>query len=167
MYSPSNPQPTQDFESIWAEIKLSLEWQHGFGFYLVLSDDPRSARQLRQRVEDATRLRTRLLQWVCPQNPETAVQEALHAAFPTGEARRFHDWQAPLWLELTTAPGDAAWDQARRATLSALNRRRSALEQQCPRPLFIQLPSSFAPEIVTWAPDLWSVRQFVAVLTPV
>ena len=56
MYSPSNPQPTQDFESIWAEIKLSLEWQHDFGFYLVLSDDPRSARQLRQRVEDATRV---------------------------------------------------------------------------------------------------------------
>ena len=44
-----NPaQAIPDFEAIWAEIQLLLEWQHGFGFYLVLSDDPRSARQLRQ-----------------------------------------------------------------------------------------------------------------------
>lgn len=52
-----NPaQAIPDFKAIWAEIQLLLEWQHDFGFYLVLSDDPRSARQLRQQVEDATRV---------------------------------------------------------------------------------------------------------------
>ena len=66
-----NPaQAIPDFEAIWAEIQLLLEWQHDFGFYLVLSDDPRSARQLRQRVEDATRVwRFQRSCVVCDQNP--------------------------------------------------------------------------------------------------
>lgn len=153
-----------DFESIWSEIKLLLDWNQGFGFYLVFGDDHRVSRRLQQRIEDATRLRSHLLQRVRPEAAEAAVEVVLKAAFPEGEDRRFHDWRAPLWIDLTTGPDDQAWEAARQQTLAALNRSRSALERGCPRPLFLQLPEAMAPAVVTWAPDLWSIRQFVAVL---
>ena len=135
----------EDFESIWAEIKLLIEWQRGFGFYLVFSDDDRVSKRLRQRVEDTTRVRTHLLQWVRPEDPATAVDQVLHAAFPEGTDRRFRDRHAPLWIELTAGPGRAEWEKVRREALAALNRRRSALEKECLRPLFLQLPAAMAP----------------------
>jgi tetratricopeptide (TPR) repeat protein len=158
----SEAKTQSEFEAIWAEIHRLLEWQQGFGFYLVFSDDQRAAKALKQRVEDATRLRTGLLQWVRPETPETAVQAVLEAIFQPDS--RYDHWHAPLWVELTAGPEDAAWQKVRRQALSALNRRRSALEQDCLRPLFLQLPEAMAPEVVTWAPDLWSVRQYIALL---
>ena len=97
-----------DFESIWSEIKLLLDWNQGFGFYLVFGDDHRVSRRLQQRIEDATRLRSHLLQRVRPEAPEAAVDVVLKAAFPDGDDCRFHDWRAPLWIDLTTGPGDQA-----------------------------------------------------------
>lgn len=102
--------------------------------------------------------------WVRPTRPAIAVDDVLHAAFPQGADKRFRDWRAPLWIELTAGPGRAEWEKVRREALAALNRRRSALEKECPRPLFPLLPVAMAPEIVTWAPDLWSIRQYVAIL---
>jgi tetratricopeptide (TPR) repeat protein len=151
------------FEAQWARVKLLLEWQQGFGFYLVFGEDQRTVNQLKQRVEDATRLRTRSLQWVKPTSPATAAEEVLQAAFT--EQEHYQQWKAPLWIELTAGPADPDWIQARRNTLAALNRRRSALEQECQRPMFLHLPLSTAPEIVTYAPDLWSVRKHIVQLS--
>jgi hypothetical protein len=152
------------FESLWSELRLLLDWQRGFGFYMILGDDHRASRRLRQRIEDATQLRTQKLQCVRPEKPEEAVEMVLRAAFPTGKAKHYQDWHAPLWIELTAGPGDPEWHMVRQHVLAALNRRRSALERDCTRPLLLQLPLAMAPEIVTWAPDLWSVRQYIAVL---
>ena len=162
--SMSEGQFQPDFETIWAEIKLLLEWQQGFGFYLVFCDDLRVSRQLRQRVEDATRLRTQPLQWLRPEEPEVALGQIIKAVLPEDSASVFHDWHAPVWVELTVGPGQAVWEGVRRSVLSTLNRLRSALEAGCPRPLFLQLPEAMLPEVVTWAPDLWSIRQYVALL---
>ncbi|NNM82800.1 MAG: hypothetical protein HKL98_09405, partial [Burkholderiales bacterium] len=116
-----------DFESIWQEIKRLLEWQEGFGFFLVFSDNQRNSRRLRRRVEDATRLRTHLLQFVRPNQAETAAQVVLDAAFPKGRDLIYQENRAPLWVDLTTDPDRPDWQLARRQTLSALNRLRSAL----------------------------------------
>ena len=159
---------TSAFESLWAEIKLLLEWQQGFGFYVVVGDDYRVALALRQRIEDAMRVSSGALQFLRPQNPETAAVEVLQAILPPSEqeAARYQQWQAPVWLDLTTAPDDPNWQTPRRQVLAALNVRRSALEAYCLRPLFVHLPQSLLPEVVTWAPDLWSIRQFIAILPP-
>lgn len=159
---------TSAFESLWAEIKLLLEWQQGFGFYVVVGDDYRVALALRQRIEDAMRVSSGALQFLRPQNPETAAVEVLQAILPPSEqeATRYQQWQAPVWLDLTTAPDDPNWQIPRRQVLAALNVRRSALEAYCLRPLFVHLPQSLLPEVVTWAPDLWSIRQFIAILPP-
>ena len=162
--SSTDRQAGQDFESIWAEIKLLLEWQQGFAFYLIFGDDQRITSDLRQRVKDAMLLRTGLLHLVRPETAEEAVDAVLKAALPEGAERRYDDWHAPLWIELTAGPGQPEWQAARRQTLAALNRRRSFLEQTCRRPVFLQLPEAMAPEVVMWAPDLWSIRQFVALL---
>ena len=160
----SEAEANESFESIWAELRLRLEWHKDFGFYLVFGDDQRVSTLLRQRIEDFTQLRTRKLQWVKPENVQNAVDEVLQAAFPTGENKHYQDWQAPLWIELTAGPDNPEWHSVRQQALAALNRRRSALERDCNRPLLLQLPLAMAPEIVTWAPDLWSVRQYIAIL---
>jgi tetratricopeptide (TPR) repeat protein len=159
----------QAFENLWTRIELILEWEPGFGIFFVFSSNDHAAKDLRQRVEDATRLRTGLLQWVRPDDPETVREAVIQAAFPEpgSEDYRYHEWRAPLWVELTDSPGDPVWQTARRTVLAVLNRIRSALENRCPRPFFLQLPEAMAPEVADYAPDLWSVRQFVAVLPAV
>jgi tetratricopeptide (TPR) repeat protein len=152
------------FDSIWAELRQLLDWQHGFGFYLVFANDQKAANLLRQRVESATRFRTRSLQWVRPVDLQTALDEVMSAALDA--TSDYNELQSPLWIELSAGADDPEWQSKRREILSALNRRRGALEQDCRRPLLLQLPLSMAPEIVTWAPDLWSIRQYIAVLPP-
>ena len=152
------------FEALWAELKLLLEWHKGFAFYLVFGDDSRVAMRLRQRVEDFSMLRTMQLQWLRPEHPQDLVAKVLAAVLPSGAEHIYVERHAPVWLELTKAPNDPTWQRARQAVLSALNKRRGALERDCPRPLFLHLPEAMAPEIVTWAPDLWSVRQYIALL---
>ena len=156
---------SQRFESVWAELKLLLEWRQGFAFYIVLGDDQRVSTRLRQRVEDFTLSRTQPLQWVKPEHCETLVETVLSAVLPpTQDGQPHADSHAPVWLELTAAPDDPHWNTARQQALAALNQRRSRLEQQCPRPLFLQLPLKMAPDIVVWAPDLWSIREYIALL---
>ncbi len=155
----------RQFETVWSEIRLLLEWRQGFAFYLVFGDDSRVSARLRQRLNDYVSSRTGLLQWLRPDRVENAVEEVLAAVFPSSaEFKPFLDRQAPIWIELTVGPGISAWDVSRRKTLSALNQRRSALETTCPRALFLQLPLAMASEVVTWAPDLWSVREYIALL---
>ena len=155
----------RQFETVWSELKLLLEWRQGFAFYLVFGDDYRVSTRLRQRLEDYVRSRTWLLQWLRPDRPESAVEDVLAAVFPSSvELNRYLERRAPIWVELTVGPETDAWDAARRKTLTALNQRRSSLEKTCPRALFLQLPLAMAPEVVTWAPDLWSVREYIALL---
>ena len=161
----SEAEHQRQFETVWSEIKLLLEWQQGFAFYLVFGDDARVSARLRQRLNDYVSSRTWLLQWLRPERAENAVEEVLAAVFPSSvEFKPFLDQQAPIWIELTAGPGISAWELARRKTLSALNQRRSGLEKTCPRALFLQLPLAMASEVVTWAPDLWSVREYIALL---
>ena len=155
----------RQFETVWSELKLLLEWQQGFAFFLVFGDDSRVSARLRQRLDNYVRSRTGLLQWLRPDRAERAVEDVLAGVFhSSAESKPFLDYGAPIWIELTAGPGTTAWDVARRKTLSALNQRRSALEITCPRALFLQLPLAMAPEVVTWAPDLWSIREYIALL---
>ena len=151
------------FEALWAELRLLLEWQQGFGLYLVFGDDERVTRELRQRLIDYTSFRARRLEIVRPETPDGAAREVLEAVFPATPVTT-DAFAAPLWIELNTAPDDARWRRARRDVLAALNQRRSALEQAFGRPLLLHLPLTMGPEIVTWAPDLWSVRQLILLL---
>ena len=159
--------PAEAFERLWAEVQLLLEWREGFAFYLVLGDDFRMARRLRERIEDFCVTRCQPLQWVRPEQAATLVETVLQAVLPgaaeVGPAHPARS-QAPLWLELTAEPGKPEWDEARRKALSALNRQRAALERDCQRPLFLHLPPSMAAEVVVWAPDLWSIRGLIATL---
>lgn len=151
--------------SIYAEIQLLLEWKKGFGLYFVLSDDPFASDALRQRVEELTLGCNHPLQCIRTEQPETLVETVLSAILPSTPSDQ---WQAqnhaPVWLDLTSDSDEQAWNTARIQTLAALNRGRSRLEQQYQRPLFLQLPMHMAADIVTWAPDLWSIREYVALV---
>ena len=152
------------FEAVWAEIKLLLEWQAGFSLIWVLGDDQRVTAQLEQRLRDFSQARTRRLQSVRPSSPETAVSDVLQAVFATDGQGALPHFTGPLWVDLMQGPQATDWQRSRQQTLTALNQRRSALERDFARPLLLHVPIAMAGELVSWAPDLWSVRALVAVL---
>ena len=151
-------------ESAWAELKLLLEWQEGFALVWVLGDDQRVSAQIAQRLQDFSQARTSRLQTVRPSAPESAASEVLEALFGSAGVGGMPKFIGPVWIDLMQGPDSPDWHNARQQTLSALNQRRSALEQDFRRPLLIHVPVAAAGKLVTWAPDLWSARALVAVL---
>ena len=102
------------FDAIWAELRQLLDWQHGFGFYLVFANDQKAANLLRQRVESATRWRTRKLQWVRPTDLQAALEEVMSAALDA--TSEYNELQSPLWIELSASADDQEW-QGKRLSL--------------------------------------------------
>ena len=140
-----------EFEEIWAEIKLTLDWHRDFSLFFVLTQNTLSSIALRQRLQDYLRAITSPLNWIHPASPVDINQQLAD--------RLFARPGPPVWLELGRQDSQGKWDRARQQALGLLNRRRSTLETAMHGPLFIQLPEDFAAHIVTWAPDLWSIRQ--------
>ncbi|MEN9843831.1 MAG: hypothetical protein RLZZ612_1660 [Pseudomonadota bacterium] len=154
----TQPAPSSStFESLWAELKLLLEWRQGFSFIVVLGDNQRISERLAHRLSDFAQTRTQALNRIRPQTPATAVQEVLTGLFNAA-------MRAPAWVDLMPGPTDPDWQTARQQVLSALNQRRSALEQDFAAPLLLHIPTYTAPSLVSWAPDLWSIRALVLVL---
>ena len=148
-----------EFEEIWAEIKLTLDWHRDFSLFFVLGQNTLSSMALRQRLQDYLRAITSPLNWIHPASPADINQQLAD--------RLFARPGQPVWLELGGQDSRGKWDRARQQALGLLNRRRSTLETAMRGPLFIQLPEDFAAHIVTWAPDLWSIRQQVIELPAV
>ena len=140
-----------EFEEIWAEIKLTLDWHRDFSLFFVLGQNTLSSMALRQRLQDYLRAITSPLNWIHPASPADIDQHLTEQLFARPGP--------PVWLELGGQDSRGQWDRARQQALGLLNRRRSTLETAMRGPLFIQLPEDFAAHIVTWAPDLWSIRQ--------
>ncbi|WP_337881657.1 hypothetical protein, partial [Rheinheimera sp.] len=146
-------QPT-GFESIWAELKLSLEWHQEFSLFFVLVQNTKAAHELRQRVSDYMRSHSKPLRFIKANTPADLPHKVIQTVFNRPEV--LHQ---PIWLELTTLDDTGLWDQLRGQTLATLNKRRSQLENTIQSPVFIELPYKNAADIVSWAPDLWSIRQ--------
>ena len=130
-----------EFEEIWAEVKLALDWHRDFSLFFVLSQHSLSSTALRQRLQDYLRAITGPLDWIHPASPADIDQHLTEQLF----ARLGQ----PVWLELGRQDSRGKWDRARQQALSLLNRRRSRLETAMHGPLFIQLPEDFAAQIVT------------------
>ena len=150
--------PSPAFDEIWENIRLLLEWQQGFGFYLVFSDNTYASLELKQRINDYLHIQSKQMQRFRPEQPTDVPQQVLQTLLDK-------DYQnVPVWVELTAYPQEQLWTDIRQQTLSLLNRQRGLLEAHCVRAVFLQLPSAMAKDIVIYAPDLWSIRQYIAVL---
>ena len=146
------------FEEIWDNIRLLLEWQQGFGFYLVFSDNTYASLELKQRINDYLHIQSKQMQRFRPEQPTDVPQQILQTLL-------HKDYQnVPVWIELTAYPQEQLWTDIRQQTLNLLNRQRGLLEAHCLRAVFLQLPSAMTKDIVVYAPDLWSIRQYIAVL---
>jgi hypothetical protein len=149
-----------DIETIWADLRDLLEWQQGFSLYLVFADDARRADVLLKYLTEWCREHELPIQAIRPLKSEDALAQVLDGLSGNPAVPGM-----PLWLDLGAWSSDPAWPGVRRKVLAVLNQRRSWLEQTCKRPVFLHLPQSFAPEVVTWAPDLWSVKRYIALLS--
>ena len=149
-----------DIETIWADLRDLLEWQQGFSLYLVFADDARRADVLLKYLTEWCHEHELPIQAIRPLKSDEALAQVLDGLYGNRAVAGM-----PLWLDLGAWSSDPAWPGVRREILAALNQRRSWLEQTYQRPVFLHLPQSFAPEVVTWAPDLWSVKRYIALLS--
>ncbi|MEJ2065752.1 MAG: tetratricopeptide repeat protein, partial [Reinekea sp.] len=144
------------FETIWAELKLTLDWHQDFALFFVLVEHSKAAIELRQRLDDYAHSYGKILSWIKPESIDDAQTTSIQQLFSDS-----HRPGMPIWLELSALDVEQRWDEVRWKVLSVLNKRRSQLENIIDSPVFIQLPYAFAPRIVECAPDLWTIRQQV------
>ena len=71
-----------EFEEIWAEIKLILDWhKYYFSLFFVLGQNTLSRTALRQRLQDYLRAITSPLHWIHPASPVDINQHIIEQLF--------------------------------------------------------------------------------------
>lgn len=140
----------------WAEIKLALDWHSGFSLFFVFTKRPESVRALKCCIdayfsENSAKIRHTRPDPVDECNTRSAVNEVFSE--PTA-----------LFLDLTNVHALSKAVDACALIMSTLNKRRIQLERDINKPIFIALPEAMAAHIVSWAPDLWTVREKIVVL---
>lgn len=148
---------SQTFESTWQEVKLSLEWQHTFQFYVVLSKGNSYTRELKECIKDFAREKVKSVIWLQPKT----IDEAIEAFLPTLFKPTKLDEAQPIWVNLAENPNTPQADEQRNQIFSYLNQRRGRIEHDCPSPVFFEVPPGYASQLVTVCPDLWTIREKV------
>ena len=144
-------------EAHWQSLRYHVEWAEGFALIVLFSSNPALYGLLRERLVNIYRTRVSHLQEVAPRSADTLVEEVM-ALIRTPSP--LHDAAvAPLWLDVTTN-GDAAWERARANLVARLNEHRELLRHRLPRPVILLLPAGYRQRLRTFAPDLWSIRDF-------
>lgn len=162
---PSSPSPPAlpQADEIWPELRLHLEWAHGFSLIFLFGGHGAASR-LRAYCEAAQRERGAALEVLAPTDPAQAGSEVLKAALAAPGSGAIAD--SPLWIELYRHPDDREWDAARRFVVARLNERRYLLERDFRRALVLVLPENYRDVVRELAPDLWAVRTFSAAVAP-
>ncbi len=139
----------------WAEIKLTLEWHSGFSLFFIFTKSHDSAQPLRCCIDEHFNKTTTQIRHIIPNSGDEAKRSAVRAVFESC---------TPVYLDLTAFQAQASSMDDCAHILNTLNKRRSQLEKDINNPIFIALPESVAAHVVSWAPDLWSVREKIIVL---
>ncbi|MFQ2238134.1 hypothetical protein ACK32R_20825 [Aeromonas dhakensis] len=152
----------QNIEQSVTELELLVDWHQGFMLIFVFSRTAIVGNTMKKLIGDLLKCYGRppfeIVSDGAP-NHLLAVVEKLFDKHPHGQ---------PVWLDLHLCDNNNQspavhdgnqWAQQTIEIMSALNKGRTALEQSLGAPLFIHLPDSFAPEVATYAPDLWTIRQ--------
>ena len=142
-----------DFEAIWSELKLTLEWHEDFSLFFVFVENTQASFALKQRLDDFMRSHSKPLRRIKPITQTDLPNKVIDEIFDANAS------YSPVWVALTQVDQEGVWDTLRAKTLATLNKRRSQLENIVKSPIFIELPYTCAANVVTWAPDIWSVRQ--------
>lgn len=151
-----------------AEIKLFTEWHSGFALF-ILASPPASLDQ--NSRDDSVMLAHGLVSEYLEQEMiyiKPSIKTPLSDIVSPMIERRITP--SPFWLELSFDPtfhteGYDAWLTMIQRLLSILNKSRTQLEKMLNAPLFLHFNSNeeegahFSSLMVTYAPDLWTVRQ--------
>ena len=147
-----------DGEAAWTRFQRGLSWNEGFALVLLFCDYARVAELFRQRLADIYRARVRGLRLLqqAPASPAQLTDTLLRSLLRPDTTRG--SLSAPLWVELTQGQ-DEHWTQARREFLARLNERRAVLVEHHHWPVILLLPTTAAPDLPAYAPDLWAIRH--------
>lgn len=152
MYKPENGNGIPD----WAEIKLALDWHSGFSLFFVFTKRPGSAQALACCIDAYFGENDVKIRHIRPEPvDESKTISTVYKVFSEPTA---------LFLDLTNIHALSQAMDACALIMSTLNKRRSQLERDINKPIFVAMPVAMAPHLVSWAPDLWTVREKIVVL---
>ncbi|MCK6590972.1 MAG: hypothetical protein L6Q76_25745, partial [Polyangiaceae bacterium] len=135
-------------------LLFHLENQTGFWFALVAGDDPRPRTRLREAAET-----------FCREHGQPFILHAPHPQHLMGLAAELAKGESP-GLHWIRADGPKAlvsqWDSAVRELLVAMNERREAYRRRLDGGVVIEGRESLKRYLRDLAPDLFSIRAFIA-----
>lgn len=159
-----NTATAQKIEQSITELELLVDWHQGFMLIFVFSSTAIIGNTVKELVGDL------LKNYEHPPLEVMSDGAPNHLVAVVEKLFDKHKHGQPVWLDLclrddthltpAVHEGDQ-WDQQLIQIMSSLNKGRTPLEQSLGAPLFIHLPDSFASEVVTYAPDLWAIRQLL------
>ena len=148
---------TEEGETQWRELLQHMQWEEGFGLFVLFCDLPWLLNLYHDRIAAAFKGQVVDIERVAPENTETLMSEVLTSFEHPGEL--FQQMRSPLWLELYAGLG-IHWDHARDNCIARLNERRELLRTHYRRPLVIVMPRQYRAKFRETAPDLWSIRDY-------
>lgn len=154
----------QRVEQAITELELLVDWHQGFMLIFAFSSTAMIGNTVKELVGDLLKNYEHSPLVIMSDGKPNHLVSVVEKLFDK------HQHGQPVWLDLclhddthlTPAmhEGDQ-WKQQLIEILSSLNKGRTPLEQSLGAPLFIHLPDSISSEVVTYAPDLWTIRQLV------
>lgn len=144
---------TDPYLHLWPELELTLKWNPHFSLFFVFTKDANSTLRMMARLGRFFEVESTSFNIVRPKTMAGDKQNAylFHQMFDMQN----HDAK-PCWLALD----DGTLSERECASfMNALNMRRTPLEVTLNRPVFIALPIEYAPRVVDWSPDLWTIRE--------
>ncbi|WP_437591862.1 hypothetical protein [Sorangium sp. So ce1000] len=145
---------TADEAEAWSRIRFHLENQVGFWFALVVGDDPRPRRRLREQAEHWCHEQSKPFFLHAPSPSELAMLAVEFA----GSVKPGIHWiraDGPGWFI-------EQWDGAASQLFLAMNERREAYRKRLDGGVIIEGRESLKRLLRDLSPDLFSIRAFIA-----
>lgn len=146
----------------WQQFLRHLELSSGFSFVLLLAKDQALAQFLRDMLAAELSPQRQVLSYSADTTPFIyKIPTQISSARKTKR-------EAVYWVDSlphSSDPGGLQWRKAWQYVAARLNERREALRERLQTTLILVGPPELEPLLREHAPDLWSVRAFVARFT--
>ncbi|MBK7931453.1 MAG: tetratricopeptide repeat protein [Bryobacterales bacterium] len=148
----------------WQSVIRHFEFAEGFSFVVLLIPDEGGLQLCRDTLADHLQSTNQTLLDISPTTPADLDQIATHLVSLSPPPSTAAIWMGAAASE--AAPDHADWLAAWRTGMARLNQFRNILQTNLNCTLLFAGPAYIQPIVREMAPDLWSVRLFIAHVEP-